>query len=612
MAAQYAAGRPGSKTDEDIVTSRADDSSTKNPSRGNTNTPIPDDDEAPTGSSAEQESTPPSTGTTYNTPVLSGSADPSDSPKVKTAITPAMTSAVQGGHKSRLSGSTVVSSSGHENTAKDEQSHENGSVAGGLFSTPSSNHRELDPATPAFVPKVKVKHHCSTEAAIDERRRIYIGNLKFTLERDDIAGLLETYGVYKPECCCIYVPPPSHRKNPKTTPEHRNRGYCFATFTDSGSAITAMEKLDHIIFADRKLVCRCCLPKGLSYSKFLERTDYIEQGRVLDEMPHSRQESGVQEQDDVPPFDHFSSHGPSPQKAFCGGSSPSRRPRPHRQQHYYQPYYSPRVGAPGQPRQERPRRPGLPRSPRRHYQQKKFDPLLEQNMYPHYYYPYHHYDESPQSFPDQQQVVMPEPWLMPEYYPVTYWHQPPASGHHAVLLDSFKRHTAVEDPAVEECVAEEPAVATNTASENSSAEGDNEDVYIPPKKWSQADGRTIELLNLEPGSGRYRDFKAFIEGLLAGKECDVTGVSVAIPQYDPHRTRLVQNVGGSAYISCPLAPGSNPETTHICPLVYCYVQLATKEQAERAFKELNGKQIRHGGEVRQYRVNMEWNLPLSD
>ncbi|KAK8095509.1 hypothetical protein PG999_013531 [Apiospora kogelbergensis] len=494
------------------------------------------------------------------------------SPKAKPR-SPAKTPAAQKGHKVILSGSTVVGRSrkhsGHESSPDD-----------------GSNELELDPTTSEFVPGTRQqqpkppqgssgrKHHCSTEAAISERRRIYIGNLDFTLDRDNIAGLLGEYDVYKPECCCIYVPPPSLRKNPKTKDEHRNRGYCFATFTDSESATAAMQALDHIEFAGRKLVCRCCLPKGVPYNEHLKRSDFIEQRGVLEFLPQPpppQDDSEGEDQQHFPLPESCFPHNASHMSSY-GGSNPNRRPKSDRHHHYHH-YHS--VGSARQQHQEHPERPGHSRSLHHRYQQRKYDRFLVQPTYT----PYDHYPrcyDDPHGVAGQPQVMIPEPIMsMPKYYP------DPCSDHRAVLLDSFKQDAAVE--------ANDGGI---------DFEMDYLDVYKPPADSSHASGRTVELLNLAPVPGCYRGFKAFIEKLLEKTECNVTGVSEAIYQYDPHRPLF------------PLRP-CPPEVAHNCPLFYCYVQLATKEQAKRAFKELNGMKIFHGGDIRQYRVNMEWNLPGS-
>ncbi|KAK7969687.1 hypothetical protein PG988_008760 [Apiospora saccharicola] len=273
------------------------------------------------------------------------------------------------------------------------------------------------------------KHDCRTKEAIAENRRIYIGNLEFQVTHDDIAIFLEELGHYK-------------SKNPKTKPEHQNRGYCFVTYQDSDSATAAMNKINYKEFAGRKLVSRCCLPKGLTYVEHLDRQGLIRQG------------------------------GP---QIFPDGSSPDRH-------------------------------------------------LASMNGYA-------------------------------------------ANGYNGG-----------------------GGVFGNDAI----------DIYRPPSDSTQADDRTIEVLNLPAVPGTYDNFKTYIQGQL--NDIEITGVSEPIYQYSPQRP------------SFPFIQGSGPSVVsfHGCPWFYCYIQLGSKEDAENAFKKLDGMEFGYGGNIWKCRVNKSWKIHGSD
>ncbi|KAK8049013.1 hypothetical protein PG994_010743 [Apiospora phragmitis] len=502
-------------------------------------------------------------------------------------------------HRSIPSGSTLVPDAG-----RDDQFHNKDHDAEPLPSTDSSNNPRINPATDVFVPGKDRdglegqqpqppshgggrKHHCSTEYAIGENRRIYIGNLTFTLDRDKIAELLKEYDVYKPDCCCIYVPPPSLRKNPKTTHEHRNRGYCFVTYQDSDSAAVAMEKLDHIEWEGRKLVCRRCLPKGLTYSQHIAREKFIRLGGAL----------GLAPQEGGPGVQEYDLHD-DPDSPY--EDNRARRPRHQRHRHHHQSSSS--ESADGKQLHERRESPGYHRSqPRRN--QKKYDQPKKQparqcyENYPYYY-------ENPQFIPEPQPIPGPNMVIPGGYNQIPYQRIPPGIGYYVAPLNNFQW----------KAIADGDFVAVAAANGHDGGDGDfggnYVDVYKPPSDSVKADGGTVELLNLAPVSGGYRNFQASVVKLLEGFK--VTGVSQAIYQYSPNRPPfpLIQRSDGAtvsfSYSSCC------PEFDHDCPLFYCYVQLGSKEEAERASSELPKKQIIHGGEVRQLQVNKEWKLHGSD
>ncbi|KAK7951987.1 uncharacterized protein PG986_007715 [Apiospora aurea] len=515
---------------------------------------------------------------------------------------PAMNGHAQG-HKSTFSGaSTLISHCGCENTGRDDQARDKDHEAEQLCSI-----SKLDPAKDAYEPETDCdglkrvqpehqspppgsarKHHCSTEYAIGENRRIYIGNLTFSLERSDIAKLLHEKGVYKPDCCCIYVPPPSHRKNPKTTPEHRNRGYCFATFRDSDSANIAMERLNHIEFAGRKIVCRQCLPKGLAYSEFRARVEFAKKGGALGLAVASQEgEEGVP--GGVRQQEHDLLH--DDQGASYDEDSPSQLPRHHRRQHHYHhPQSSSSSGsATRQQHHERRESPGRPRP--------KFRNRFHKNRPARQDINWHHHDDGRHMTPEQR--IMPEPMFMPKYYQNVYEQPPPAFGPFAGFFSDYER----------ERVAENAAAANNY---NGGGGGGVvvEYPYRPPHDSSKADDRTIELLNLPPARGGYPGFKAYIVQVLEG--FNVTGVSEPIYQYNPNRPPFPLIRENRGPVASYYYAAYCPEFPHQCPLFYCYVQLSSKGEAVRASEKLNSKDYIHGGDVRKYRANTEWKLHNTD
>ncbi|KAK8056823.1 hypothetical protein PG993_002050 [Apiospora rasikravindrae] len=629
MALHYAPGLSGSKSDDDIIPGQVDDGPVKSLLRGKKTTPVSGDDTT-AHPGPGQESTTPSAGTAANTSEMApptdtvtveglssvprlppspqtaakgGSNDMNDDPAEVYNPRPATNSHVQG-HRSTFSGaSTLISHSSGANAGRDDRPHAKDHEA-----EPS----KLDPAADAYDPEKGLdepkreqqpeqqerphgsarKHHCSTEYAIGENRRIYIGNLTFTLNRDDIAELLHQQGVYKPDCCCIYVPPPSSRKNPKTAPEHQNRGYCFATFRDSDNARLAMKKLDHIEYAGRKLVCRPCLPKGLTYSQFLERQKFIKQGGALGlVLPQEEEEEeeapgGVRQQHGLPHED---------QSASYDEDSPSKRPSHQRRQHNHHRQSS--SSSPGsavrqQHREHREHResPGHPRPKPRNGVQKKRSARQ--------YHVWYHRQDGPYMTPEQQ--IMPEPIIMPGYHQAVNGHPPPTFNPFAGSFGGYEREHVVENAAA--------------ANDDNGGVGvvvvNDQYPYKPPHDSSKADGRTIELLNLPPVRGGYFGFKACVLKILEG--FNVTGVSEAIYQYNPNHPPfpLIREYCGpvTSYYYAPYCP----DFPHQCPLFYCYVQLESKEEAVRALGELNGMDYMHFGDVRKFRVNTEWKLHCTD
>ncbi|KAK8089628.1 RNA recognition motif domain-containing protein [Apiospora hydei] len=493
---------------------------------------------------------------------------------------PAMNGHVQG-HKSTFSGaSTLISHSGGENAGRDDQAHDEDHEAQQLWSAAGAA---------VASPGSARKHHCSTEYAIGENRRIYIGNLTFSLERSDIAKLLHDQGVYKPDCCCIYVPPPSTRKNPKTAPEHRNRGYCFATFRDSDSARLAMERLDHIDYAGRKLVCRRCLPKGLTYSEFRAREQFIKQGGALGLALASKEEGEEGVPGGVRQQQHDLLH--DDQGASYDEDSPSQLPRHHRRQHHYHhPQSSSSSGsATRQRHHERRESPGQPRPKFRNRFHKNRPTRQDINWY--------HHEDGRHMTPEQR--IMPESMFMPKYYQNVYEQPPPAFGPFAGFFSDYERERVAEN-----------AAAANSYNGGGGGAVVVECPYRPPHDSSKADDRTIELLNLPPARGGYPGFKAYIVQILEG--FNVTGVSEPIYQYNPNRPPFPLIRKNRGPVASYYYAAYCPEFPHQCPLFYCYVQFGSKEEAVRASEKLNSKEYIHGGDVRKYRANTEWKLHNTD
>ncbi|ETS88232.1 hypothetical protein PFICI_02060 [Pestalotiopsis fici W106-1] len=136
-----------------------------------------------------------------------------------------------------------------------------------------------------------IGHNQSTLAAgddpISEGRRIYIGNLKYSVNRFQVKRLLRQYGVYH-TVEKIYMP---YSEGPLEAPvdqhgyladanvaygyeeyqqqdgppEMPNKGYVFVTYGDAREADAAIQRLGGVMHMDRKLVCRPGLPKGVAF-----------------------------------------------------------------------------------------------------------------------------------------------------------------------------------------------------------------------------------------------------------------------------------------------------------------------------------------------------------
>ncbi|KAI1866133.1 uncharacterized protein JN550_007822 [Neoarthrinium moseri] len=109
---------------------------------------------------------------------------------------------------------------------------------------------------------------------ISEGRRIYIGNLKYSADRQDVKKLLRIHNVNR-TVEKIYMP---FAESPSTSggfasnesnagDSLANKGYVFVTYTDPNEAEAALICLNGVVHLDRRLVCRPGLPKGTSFKQ---------------------------------------------------------------------------------------------------------------------------------------------------------------------------------------------------------------------------------------------------------------------------------------------------------------------------------------------------------
>ncbi|KAI0156475.1 hypothetical protein GGR57DRAFT_463538 [Xylariaceae sp. FL1272] len=88
--------------------------------------------------------------------------------------------------------------------------------------------------------------------AIEEGRRIYIGNLRYSAKPEDIETLLKANDLGHFNNIHISIDPFTGR----------NPSYCFVEFPDADSATKAMEILEGKDLLGREVKCRPCQPKG--------------------------------------------------------------------------------------------------------------------------------------------------------------------------------------------------------------------------------------------------------------------------------------------------------------------------------------------------------------
>ncbi|KAI1375970.1 RNA-binding domain-containing protein [Hypoxylon crocopeplum] len=100
--------------------------------------------------------------------------------------------------------------------------------------------------------KAQSDEGASTQKAIAEGRRIYMGNLRYQAKPDDIEGLLDANGLGGFVKIHISIDPFTGR----------NPSYCFVEFADRDSADRAMTTLEGKPLLGREVKCRPCIPKG--------------------------------------------------------------------------------------------------------------------------------------------------------------------------------------------------------------------------------------------------------------------------------------------------------------------------------------------------------------
>ncbi|KAI1853928.1 hypothetical protein JX265_012613 [Neoarthrinium moseri] len=88
--------------------------------------------------------------------------------------------------------------------------------------------------------------------AIEEGRRVYLGNLLYNTTPDGVEEFLNANGFSAFENVHISVDPFTGR----------NPGYCFVQFPDSDTAEKAIATLDGKLMGERAVRCRPCQPKG--------------------------------------------------------------------------------------------------------------------------------------------------------------------------------------------------------------------------------------------------------------------------------------------------------------------------------------------------------------
>ncbi|KAL8761202.1 MAG: hypothetical protein Q9184_002665 [Pyrenodesmia sp. 2 TL-2023] len=90
-------------------------------------------------------------------------------------------------------------------------------------------------------------HNDKTDLALAEERRLYLGNVAYGTTEADLRELFRNYTI---EECKVPI-------NPRTS---RSVGYAFVTLHTSDEALRAVEQLNHILVADRKLSIQLARP----------------------------------------------------------------------------------------------------------------------------------------------------------------------------------------------------------------------------------------------------------------------------------------------------------------------------------------------------------------
>lgn len=177
------------------------------------------------------------------------------------------------------------------------------------------------PVTNNPSPVLDIPQGCTILSAgsdpISEGRRIYIGNLKYSVNRIQIKQLLRQFGVnntvekiYMPYSDTPLEPSASisddrddqeltnnvpeaatfHDSMPSEQTSYRhhqygggecdlpNKGFAFVTYGDRVEAGVALERLSGVMHLDRRLVCRPGLPKGVAFNKN-DQDDFYRDGK---------------------------------------------------------------------------------------------------------------------------------------------------------------------------------------------------------------------------------------------------------------------------------------------------------------------------------------------
>ncbi|KAI4187105.1 MAG: hypothetical protein LQ346_005555 [Caloplaca aetnensis] len=90
-------------------------------------------------------------------------------------------------------------------------------------------------------------HKARTDVALAEERRLYLGNMAYATTETDLRQLFSNFSI---EECKVPV-------NPRTS---RSVGYAFVTLRTHDEALRAVEQLNHIVVADRKLSIQLARP----------------------------------------------------------------------------------------------------------------------------------------------------------------------------------------------------------------------------------------------------------------------------------------------------------------------------------------------------------------
>ncbi len=133
-------------------------------------------------------------------------------------------------------------------------------------STPQDASKSLSNVGP--VPRQDVTdedHKARTDLAVAEERRLYLGNLAYATTETDLGQLFSNFSI---EECKVPV-------NPRTS---RSVGYAFVTLRTHDEALRAVEQLNHIVVADRKLSIQLARPGTIKMNSATWRLLAVHQG----------------------------------------------------------------------------------------------------------------------------------------------------------------------------------------------------------------------------------------------------------------------------------------------------------------------------------------------